>query len=526
MNRAQRARGPDGEGIWSGRTATFGSTRLAIVDLSEAGAQPMESDSWVLTYNGEIYNHRELRSDLEAAGQIFEGQSDTEVLLRALEVHGVFEAVKRLNGMFAFAAWYKPTSTLYLVRDRLGIKPLCYHADDEQVTFASSPSAIVRGIERAWTVNRGAVAGYLYLGAPFGEETLVDGIVRLEPATILTWQKGRSTKHRYWEPHPRYEALDELLEDAVTLRLFSDAPLALLMSGGVDSSLIARHAPGVLGFHLDSGAETKYARQAAETFGQDLAIVTPRVRDVDELMLQYVAACGEPSMACAAPALVARALQGKAKVCLSANGADELFLGYWRTLHPNQLWHIFRHEPPLGPEFAHGLVVPDAFSLLPDHFSPETAACRQWLELNTYIRYDLNPVLDYGTMMFGVEARVPYLDHRVVERALTMPLAEKLDATVGDVEQGRKAPLKKLLREYRWLWDRQKVGFSLPKNVLVSAKKEERIRAMVKRGVVTSLDCHGPFAARDRIYLSNSLWSLSCWYEHWVEGGLVTDEPS
>ena len=526
MNRAQRDRGPDGEGIWSGPAVTLGATRLAIVDLSEAGAQPMESESWALAYNGEIYNHRELRSDLAAAGQVFEGHSDTEVLLRALETWGVAEATERLNGMFAFAAWHKPTSTLHLVRDRLGIKPLCFFVDTGQLVFASTPAAIIRGVRRDWTVDRRAVARYLYLGAPFGEQALVDGIERLEPATILTFRKGQITTHRYWEPGPRQDALDELIEDAVTLRLYSDAPVALLMSGGLDSSLIARHAPGVLGFHLDAGVETTYARKAAETFGQDLAVVTPSVQDIDELMLQYVASCGEPSMACAAPALVARALRGEAKVCLSANGADELFLGYWRTLDPRQIWHVFRHELPLGPGYTHTLELPAHFSSLPDGFPSDAAPARQWFELNTYIRYDLNPVLDYGTMMFGVEARVPYLDHRVVERALTMPLAEKLDATLGDVEQGRKAPLKKLLGEYRSLWDRKKVGFSLPKSVLASEKKEGRIRAMVERGVVTSLQCSGPFAKRDAIYLANSLWSLGCWYEHWVEGGLVADEPS
>jgi len=481
----------------------------------------MESASWVLTYNGEIYNHQDLRIELLALGCSFQGHGDSETLVSALETWGLDDTVARLNGMFAFGAWHKPTQTLHLVRDRLGIKPLCYFDEYKSLVFASNPAAIVRAVRREWSVNPHAVANYLHLGAPLGEQTLVEGIRRLEPATILTWKKGHTHKRRYWRPRPRNEPIDELLEDAIRIRHQSDVPLALLMSGGVDSSLIAKHSPGARGIHLDSGMETTHAQIAAIAFGQHMTVVTPTVDDVDTLLGEYVSFCGEPSMASAAPALVGRAMQGEAKVCLSANGADELFLGYWRTIHEHQHWHIFRNHVEFGPGYDFDLDLDSLDIPLLEGFAPDTLANRQWFELNTYIRYDLNPVLDYGTMMSSIEARVPFLDHRVVERALSMPVNEKIDPALGDVEKGRKAPLKKLLMDHRQIWDRRKIGFSLPKRIFRSAKREQRIRSMIEKGIVTSLDCAGPFADRDRIYLRNSLWSLGCWFEHWVDGGIV-----
>jgi len=296
------------------------------------------------------------------------------------------------------------------------------------------------------------------------------------------------------------------------------------MSGGVDSSILAKYSPGVRGVHLDSGMELEHARAAAAAFGLQLTALKPALDEVDDLLCRYAAVTGEPSMACAAPALVGKALQGQIKVCLSANGADELFLGYWRTLHDDQMWHIFRRRVDLGPGYDHDPEL-DALDIpLLDAFDADTRADRQWFELNTYVRYDLNPVLDYSTMLSSVEARVPFLDHRVVERALTMPSSEKVDPSLGDAEKGRKAPLKSLLKDYRHIWDRRKLGFSLPRRITQSPERSRRVGDMLERRVVKSLECVGPFAARDRIYLINSLWSLACWFEYWVGRGYLRDE--
>jgi len=522
INAAQAKRGPDGAGIWASTEVTLAHTRLAVLDLSAAGAQPMVRPTWALTYNGEIYNHGELRAELRAAGHRFRGTSDTETLLVALERFGLDRTLERINGMFAFAAWHRPSRTLHLVRDRLGIKPLCWYAADQSLVFASNPAAIVAAVDTHWSVDRHAIVRYLHLGAPYGDDTLFAGVSRIPPATVLTWKDGVTSQRQYWTPQPRDEPLDELLTDAVRMRLMSDVPLCILLSGGVDSTLLAKLADrgGVTAVHLDNGKERQYAQRAAEAYGLRFEVVSPDGGTIDTLMTEYVDFTGEPSMAAAIPAMACRALRRHAVVALSANGADELFLGYPRTLSRLQALHIFRARLPLTARYDRLVHLPDEFRFVLAGFASDTGAPAQWFELNTYIRYDLNPVLDYAGMMSSVEVRVPFLDHRVVERALTLKVADKIDRSIGDVEQGRKAPLKRLLGDVRQLWDRKKLGFSMPAG-LTQTTRDQAVAAFLKRGVLTTIGGSGPYAARDAIYLRNSAWSLEHWFRRWVDSGRV-----
>lgn len=251
MNRLLAHRGPDGEGLYSDDTITLGHRRLAIIDLSEHGAQPMASadGSVVLVFNGEIYNYLELREELEALGHAFKSQTDTEVLLSAYLQWGD-SCVQRFNGMWAFALWDKRRKRLLLSRDRFGVKPLYYFEDEKSLVFSSEIKAIasVRGIRRA---NLDKVHDYLAYGYRNNDgNTFFDDVSELKPAHNLVWHDGKIEISRYWKlpegQTERTHSEDEwtahfkyLLEDAVRLRFRSDVPVALLQSGGLDSSAIA-----------------------------------------------------------------------------------------------------------------------------------------------------------------------------------------------------------------------------------------------------------------------------------------------
>jgi len=242
-------RGPDGSGVWTRGHAGLGHRRLAIIDLSEAGAQPMStSDGQIwLTFNGEIYNFMELRSELEARGHRFRSHTDSEVILYAYREYGV-ECLSHLRGMFAFAIWDEPRRRLLIARDRLGKKPLFYTTDSDGLAFASEPKAFLADPSFSSTPNPAALSAYLtyqYVPAPM---SAFEGVHKLPPAHYLLVEDGRVTVRRYWKLSygtkrniTEAEAVDELrsrLREAVRIRLVSDVPLGAFLSGGIDSGTI------------------------------------------------------------------------------------------------------------------------------------------------------------------------------------------------------------------------------------------------------------------------------------------------
>lgn len=549
MIQGQSRRGPDGEGTWDDGRAFLGHNRLAIVDLTAAGRQPMESASWVLTYNGEIFNAPELRADLESRGRTFHGHCDTEVLLQAIEEFGVEGAVTKINGFFAFAAYRKTTGELFLVRDRLGIKPLFYCLEDGAIGFASLPAALARAVKPRWQLDAEAVRRFFLLGAIFGNRTFFSGIQRLEAGTMLRFDPATGDKQtrRYWKPEPRGGSLIGLVDDAVSIRRMGDVPMAVFFSGGVDSTYVASVLREVDAIHLDS-PERPFAEEAARRLG--LRLTTLKCSDWDQAKIHRDLArhSGEAAMAGPIPYMVASALREKGyKVAFSANGADELFYGYPRTPIPGlpaptfrfqkhdhpplrclrqQVLNIFRHP-------AH-FTVPAAMdrSLTLEELEaelrgtcalegfPESASYR-WLELQTYVLHDLNPTLDFASMAHGLEVRTPFLDYRVVERALSAPP----DHLVAP-DLGRKAPLKRAIREAGvpdWCIQRPKVGFSLAPETersLVDAQLQsvEKLRA---RGL---LHVHRSVLAdtRSRNSLMASAFAFEAWCEEWIDGGIVS----
>jgi len=349
-------RGPDDRGVFLGDEVALGMTRLAIIDLA-TGRQPMTTDDGnaTIVFNGEIYNFRALRAELEARGRRFRTQSDTEVILALWEAHGE-ACVERLRGMFAFAIWDARRRTLFLARDRLGKKPLYYWQDAATFVFASEIKALFchPGPRRAvdWT----ALHHYLAYGYTPSTRSAFEGIAKLAPGHTARFESGALRPRRYWtlpdaSGRPATEDITALSErirheirEAVRLRLESDVPLGVFLSGGVDSSVVVasmreissgRIATFSIAFGAGAGSydEAAYARQVAARFGTDHheEVLEPKAA---ELAPVIVRAFDEPFADSSAIATfaVAAATVRHVKVALSGIGGDETFAGYPRYL--------------------------------------------------------------------------------------------------------------------------------------------------------------------------------------------------
>ncbi|MBA2526778.1 MAG: asparagine synthase (glutamine-hydrolyzing) [Pyrinomonadaceae bacterium] len=348
-------RGPDGEGLEIWNDAVLGHRRLAIFDLSEAGRQPMLSPdrSVGLVFNGAIYNFRELRVELEDRGYQFSSNTDTEVLVHGYDAWGLDGLVGRLRGMFAFALWDDQKRTLFLVRDRLGVKPLVYVHQNAKIAFASTVRAL-RAAGYVDQINELALAEYLEFGYVTDERSIYRGAHKVAAATIVEWCAGKLLTREYWRPpapatcSPSFEeAVEEterLFLRAVERRLFADVPVGSLLSGGVDSSLvcwaIARLGGDITAYTVgtpgDPWDETADACATAGALGVPHKIVeltATKDPDTEELVSAYA----EPFACASALGMlqVSKAVAGSATVLLTGDGGDDVFLGYPEHRH---LW--------------------------------------------------------------------------------------------------------------------------------------------------------------------------------------------
>ena len=357
-------RGPDGDGLWLDDASGLGfsHTRLKVIDLSDAAAQPMTSANgrYVLTFNGEIYNFKELRRDLEQTGVTFRSSSDTEVLLELLARDGT-PAIQKLVGMFAFALWDKEKHELILARDRLGIKPLVYAPlPGSNLAFASEITALCNHPGIDLTIDTDAVSEYLaclYVPAP---RTIYCGIRKLPPGHVLHWHNGETTIEAYWQPKfdgTTMLSADEAIEDlmpvvrqAVTDRLVSDVPLGCFLSGGIDSSVIAalmaeeatRSGAAPIKTFTMTFDEAAYderinARRVADHIGSHHTEL-PASPSLVDLLDDTITAFGEPFGN--PTSLLINDLSRKARehvtVALVGDGGDEVFAGYPR--YQGGLW--------------------------------------------------------------------------------------------------------------------------------------------------------------------------------------------
>ncbi len=350
MCERMKHRGPDSEGLWTDESVALGMRRLSIIDL-HTGEQPVfsEDKSIVVVMNGELYNFREVRSDLEKRGHCFETQTDTEILPHLYEEYG--EAMlEHINGMFAFALWDKRKQKLLIARDRFGEKPLYYSVFDGNLIFASEPKVLLENPSVKTEINLDALRQYLsfdYVPAP---ASIYKNIYKLPAAHLLIAENGEVRTRRYWNLSfqkngnaPTIEKaagqLREILADAVRMRLVSDVPLGILLSGGVDSSTVAAFATQFstekvktfsIGFEEDSFDESKFARQVAVHFGTEHYEDKLSVEKAADLISEIGTWLDEPlSDGSLIPTLLlSRFVKKHVTVALGGDGGDEIFAGY------------------------------------------------------------------------------------------------------------------------------------------------------------------------------------------------------
>jgi asparagine synthase (glutamine-hydrolysing) len=383
-----RHRGPDDEGCYVKSSIGLGHRRLSIIDLS-GGHQPLSNEDgtvWIV-FNGEIYNYQELRTFLIGKGHLFKTQSDTETIVHLYEEFGP-ECVQKLRGMFAFAIWDENNRTLFLARDRVGIKPLYYCLTDKYLVFASEIKAILADPEVNREVAPENVDRFLtFLYLP-GEETMLRGVNKLAPGHYLLAQNGKAKITQYWDlrfvrsslPRSLAEVKDEVLEllaETVKLHMIADVPVGALLSGGVDSTAVLSFAVErtskeistyTVGFS-DPGVtdERPYARLAAQRFGTQHFELTISADDFAAFMPQYVWHMEEP--VCEPPAIamyyVSKLASRHVKVLLSGEGGDEAFAGY--SNYRNLLWleRLKRSTAPFNDTIARSLSLADSIFHLP-----------------------------------------------------------------------------------------------------------------------------------------------------------------
>ena len=463
-------RGPDAWGFHSEGPVALGHRRLKIMDLAEASGQPMIDTTLGLSlvFNGAIYNYPELRKELEALGYRFFSGGDTEVLLKGYHAWGK-ELLPKLNGMFAFAIWERDARRLFIARDRLGIKPLYLARDDKRLRFASSLPALLQGGGVDTSLDAEALNLYLNFHAVVpAPRTILNGVRKLPPATWMSIDAdGRSEQHCWWrleygcredERELRLEdwedrVLDSLRE-AVAIRQRAAREVGVLLSGGVDSSLLVGllHEAGVddlltfsIGFEDaggERGDEFRYSDLIARRYGTRHHQLRIGENEVIEQLPAAFRAMSEPMVShdCIAFYLLAREVSKHCKVVQSGQGADELFAGYhWyppmvdaaSPLHAYRAAFFDRSHGEYEATVRPAMRVEDvAQAFVAEHFAMPGAsdAVDKALRLDSTIMLVDDPVkrVDNMTMAWGLEARVPFLDYRLAELSARIPARFKL----------------------------------------------------------------------------------------------------
>jgi asparagine synthase (glutamine-hydrolysing) len=466
-------RGPDGSGGWQSGPVALGHRRLKIIDLTDAGAQPMVDAELGLTvvFNGIIYNYRELRAELQGAGYRFFSTSDTEVVLKAYHRWGA-HCVERFLGMFAFVVAERATGRVVLGRDRLGIKPLYVTRGPGRVRFASSLPALVRSGGVDTSIDPVALHHYMSFHSVVpAPRTILSGVGKLPPATVRTYEPdGSESDWEYWRPvhrrRPDLAALDpvewqervlESLRIAVRRRMVADVPVGVLLSGGLDSSLVvgllaeegqqdlATFSIGFEAVGERSGDEFAYSDVVAETFGTDHHRLLVPTAEVHAGLDGAISAMSEPMVShdCVAFYLLAQQVSRHVKVVQSGQGADEVLAGYdWyppldgvpvdRAVDAYASVFLDRPHAELAAILTDRWLVGEDVSraFVADHFARPGAdtTLDRALRLDSTVMLVDDPVkrVDNMTMAWGLEARVPFLDHEFVELVAAVPPELKL----------------------------------------------------------------------------------------------------
>ena len=470
----QHHRGPDARGLWvsPNHNAVLGHNRLAIVELSEAGAQPMvDSDSdWVITYNGELYNYKKLRQILEAKHQVrFKGNSDTEVFLYGVKVWGIDEFLRQADGMFAAGLYSTKTSRLLLVRDRAGEKPLYYTLQPNGLYFASELRPLARSLGTEHSLDASGLATYLmmrYVPAPL---TIYEGFYKLKPGHFLVVEPGRSPReyaHFSWDPHaseiPEHsktfeqvvQVTEKILTRSLEARLMSDVPLGFFLSGGVDSTLTAalvRKHFGTqintytIGFEGDPKSEHPVSERTAKLIGANHKTHIFKPQDIGDVSRELIASMDEPNgdRSCVPTYLLCKHARTEVTVALGGDGGDELFGGYQRypglnqqigeDLYPRAVdglrWYLTHRLPVFTPgqvEEICGPLAGGAEHVLEDlavHlYSPTRPEMDiRYVDFKSYLPGAVLSKVDRMSMQVSLEVRTPFFSEAALELASRLP---------------------------------------------------------------------------------------------------------
>jgi asparagine synthase (glutamine-hydrolysing) len=618
-----RHRGPDDSGAWSDAEAgvALGHRRLSIVDLSSEGQQPMRSacGRYVISLNGEVYNFKALRRELEGWGYEFRGHSDTEVMLSGISQWGLLQAVERFNGMFAFALWDRQERKLHLVRDRLGEKPLYYGWMGKTFLFGSELKALRAHSSFKREINHDALALYLrhsYIPAPY---SIYRNVFKVQPGMIVTVDTadgvGSVASMCYWSARTAAERgvaepfsgsyqdavaqLDELLADAVKLRMHADVPLGAFLSGGLDSSTIVALMQAhndkpvqtfTIGFYETGYNEAQNAKAVAHHLGTAHTELYVRPEEAMAVIPRLATLYDEPfSDSSQIPTfLISELARRDVTVSLSGDGGDELFAGYSRYFLGLKVWQTIGRIPPrlrglaatcltmLSPTSWEtiyrglDLLMPKKLrqqnpvekvykladilrtesqetlylglvshwkasaSIVLNALEPPTVFTdpaqranlqdftrrMMYLDTVTYLPDDILVKVDRASMGVSLEARVPFLDHRVVEFAWQIPLSMKIRNGQG------KWVLRQLLHRYvpKALVERPKMGFGVPLDTWLRGPLREWADTLLDEKQLRDQGFFDPYPIRKvwDEHLSGQMdWQYHLWdvlmFQAWLE---------
>lgn len=548
--------GPDDAGSYINDTQTVGlaQRRLSIIDLSQAGHQPMRFNNLVIVYNGEIYNYLEIAEELKLLGYTFNGGSDTEVILKAFDCWS-YKAVEKFRGMFSFAIWNEITEKLLLCRDRVGVKPLYFYKKDGLFMFASELKAFHQHSDFDKTIDQDAVNLFLQTGYIKSPLSIYKYAHKIKPGSFLEIDTNLELKTwNYWNVRNIYDNIkisesneqeiiidtEKILAESFKLRMVADVPVGLFLSGGVDSTLVTALLQKdlikplktfTIGFKDNNINEAHYAKKIANHLGTDHTELYCEEKDfldiINELPDFYDEPFGDSS---AIPThLVSKIAREKVKVSLSADGGDEIFAGYNRYLINHQQFDNFKNVPkvikqitgsllnnishdyinklisilPISENYKKNVdarvpklieilksetpidffysstlfITPKNLKKLHKHDSSELIFDKNLniknnlsfsafgvLDIESYLEGDILAKIDRASMQVGLEGREPFLDHKIIEFALSLPDSVK-------IKNGQtKWILRQILNKYvpSSLMERPKMGFGLPLNEWLS----------------------------------------------------------
>jgi len=525
-------RGPDDAGLYVNEkgNVALGHRRLSIIDLTSSGRQPMtnEDNNLWLTFNGEIYNYRELREELIKSHE-FKSKTDSEVIIHAYEQWGV-DSLKKLRGMFAFAIWDKKTNKLFLTRDRIGIKPLYYYFDNNKFIFSSELKSIIKDKKIRRKINPTALKYYFtyrYIPSPY---SIWQGIYKLPPAHYLIYENNKYSIKRYWDlklenkaPNVNLivEDIQKLLENSINNHLISDVPVGVLLSGGLDSSIITAIGSKVkedllsfsIGFEPQKYSELQYSRMVSNKFKtkntEKILSASKIPHLLDQILYYYDEPLGDSSVF--PTFFLMETVSKEVKVTLSGDGGDEIFAGYnwysdfdvyerfevfswiFKTAYSvisklsdkfdNELLKILkyrlkrfsvdgleRYRMIMAPRFEESEIKElfsnryyekiDVDNIIENYAKndPMNVKDLQLLDLHTFLVDDILVKVDRASMANSLEVRVPFLDHHVVEYVMS------LDSKVLFKNKEKKYLLKKIATSLlpTDITYRKKKGFSAP----------------------------------------------------------------